>query len=381
MVHPRSRLQSLSPRQQQVLWATVRHYVTTAEPVGSKSLVAEYDLQASPATVRNAMGRLEKTGLLYQPHTSAGRVPSDSGYRIYVDCLMQPADLIAQQVKHLFDRQLEWNGRSLEAVLRGAAQILSNLSGYITLVTFPQAHTATLRHIQLVQVDGGQILMVIVLDGYGSQSLLIPFDGATTANQAPEAIDQQLQVLSNFLNSQLRGRPFGTVTQIDWNDLDQMFSGYIATLRQALGDLSRRQQSPTAMQMMISGLADVLRQPEFSESNQVQAVIRLLEAEQQQLWPLMFETQDPSQPGKRVRIWIGAENPLEPMQSCALVSSTYQKDEVAAGSIAMVGPTRMMYENVVALVEAAADYFSTVLSDQESAESPSLHGSSLLDSI
>ncbi|MEO0537889.1 MAG: heat-inducible transcriptional repressor HrcA [Cyanobacteria bacterium P01_A01_bin.123] len=357
----------LNSRQQRVLWATVRHYVATAEPVGSKSLVEEYNLQASPATIRNAMGVLEKTGLLYQPHTSAGRVPSDSGYRTYVDQLMQPADAIAQDVSTLFDTQLDWEGSSLEVLLKGAAQILSSLSGYITLVTLPRTRTAALRHIQLVQVAPGQILLVVVLDSYGTQSVLIRLPGTVEERHHDlEQLDQELQLLSNFLNHQLRGQPLETVTQINWSDLDREFLRYAEALKQAMGDLARQSQSPAAAQIMVSGLAEVLRQPEFAESHQVQAIVRLLEEERQQLWPLMFETNDPDKPGKRVRILIGAENPLEPMHGCTLVSSTYQKGVVPIGSIGMVGPTRMVYENAVALVEAAADYFSETLSPEMS---------------
>lgn len=353
----------LNPRQQRVLWATVRHYVATAEPVGSKSLVDEYNLQVSPATIRNAMGMLEKTGLLYQPYTSAGRVPSDSGYRIYVDQLMQPADAAIQDISTLFKTQLDWEGWSLEALLKGAAQILSNLSGYITLITLPRTRTAALRHIQLVQVAPGQILLVVVLDSYGTQSVLIRLPGGVNSQQHDsEQLDQELQLLSNFLNSELRGQTLDTVNQINWSDLGREFLLYAEALRQAIGDLARRNQSPEATQIMVSGLAEMLSQPEFAESHQVQAIVRLLEEEQQQLWPLMFETCTPDNPGKQVRILIGAENPLEPMQGCALVSSTYQKGTIPIGTIGMVGPTRMMYENTVALVEAAADYFSETLS-------------------
>ncbi|HEY9879342.1 MAG TPA: heat-inducible transcriptional repressor HrcA, partial [Leptolyngbyaceae cyanobacterium] len=138
----------LNARQQQVLWATVRRYVATAEPVGSQALVQEYNLNVSPATVRNAMGFLEKSGLLYQPHTSAGRVPSDSGYRLYVDQLMSPSETLGRRVDVLLAEELNWEGWSFEALLRGATQVLSTLSGYLALITVPQASTVQIRHLQ-----------------------------------------------------------------------------------------------------------------------------------------------------------------------------------------------------------------------------------------
>jgi heat-inducible transcriptional repressor len=112
----------LTDRQQHILWATVRHYIATAEPVGSKALVEEYNLRVSPATIRNAMGVLEKAGLLYQPHTSAGRVPSDSGYRIYVDQLIAPSEVLTRQVEQVLQGRLKWEDWSLEALLQGAAK-------------------------------------------------------------------------------------------------------------------------------------------------------------------------------------------------------------------------------------------------------------------
>src|SRR4028119_2060968 len=117
----------LTDRQQHILWATIRHYIATAEPVGSKALVEEYNLGVSPATIRTAMGVLEKAGLLYQPHTSAGRVPSDSGYRLYVDQLITPSDALGRKVEHLLTDQLKWEESSFEGLLRNAAQILSTV--------------------------------------------------------------------------------------------------------------------------------------------------------------------------------------------------------------------------------------------------------------
>ncbi|NES89899.1 HrcA family transcriptional regulator, partial [Okeania sp. SIO2B9] len=153
---------NLNNRHQHILWATVRHYIATAEPVGSKSLAEEYNLSVSPATIRTGMSFLEKIGLLYQPHTSAGRVPSDSGYRIYVDQLMKPSETLAFEVEELLQKQLNLPESRLEALLQGSAQILATLSGYITLVTMPQTATAKLRHLQLVQVEAEKIMLIVV---------------------------------------------------------------------------------------------------------------------------------------------------------------------------------------------------------------------------
>ncbi|MEQ8956330.1 MAG: heat-inducible transcriptional repressor HrcA, partial [Coleofasciculus sp. C2-GNP5-27] len=164
---------SLNNRQQHILWATIRHYIATAEPVGSKVLAQEYDLSVSPATIRSCMSVLEKSGLLYQPHTSAGRVPSDSGYRIYVDRLIQPSNTLGRQAETLLADHLKGDDFNFEALLRDAGQILSTLSGYITLITLPQTQTTRLRHLQLVSVAPGRVMLIVVTDAYQTQSIVM----------------------------------------------------------------------------------------------------------------------------------------------------------------------------------------------------------------
>ncbi|PSN20373.1 heat-inducible transcriptional repressor HrcA [filamentous cyanobacterium CCP5] len=352
----------LNPRQQHILWATVQRYVATAEPVGSRVLVQEYNFDVSPATVRNTMGSLEKSGLLYQPHTSAGRVPSDLGYRLYVDQLMQPAATLGEQVESLLGAELGWGSWSFEALLREAAQILSNLSGYLALITVPQTSKALVRHLQLVQVDQGQVVMIVLLDSLITQSVVVklpPADDDTTISE--DTLSSELQILSNFLTEHLRGQSLSEVAAIGWSSLDWEFRQYAEALGQAIDDLARRTAGPTPTQLVVSGLAEVLRQPEFSDAQQIQAIVHLLEEDSPQLWPLFFESPTDVE-GQRVRVWIGSENPIEPMQNCALVSSTYGRNSLPLGSVGVLGPTRMVYENAVAIVSAAADHLSEALS-------------------
>ena len=348
----------LTDRQQHILWATVRHYIATAEPVGSKALVEEYNLRVSPATIRNAMGVLEKSGLLYQPHTSAGRIPSDSGYRIYVDQLITPSDVLTRQVEQVLQDRLKWADWSLEALLQGAAQILATVSGCITLITMPQTNTSRLRHLQLVQLEPGRVMLIVVTDSYETQSAVMELPkSADETPPDPEVVERELQIISNFLNSSLRGRSLSELAALDWSQLDREFQRYGDFLKTFLADLSRRTQVPATTQIMIRGVAEVLRQPEFSELHQVQTIIHLLEEEQDQLWPLIFEPEvEPG--GRRVTIRIGSENPLEPMRACTLISSTYRRGSVPVGSVGVLGPTRMDYETAIASVEAAADYLS-----------------------
>lgn len=353
----------LTSRQQQVLWATVRHYIATAEPVGSEALVKEYNLSVSSATIRNAMGVLEKVGLLYQPHTSAGRIPSDSGYRIYVDQLITPSSKLNSQIEQLLSDRLSRDDRSLEAMIRGAAQILATVSGYIALITMPQMDTIRLHHIQLVMVAPSRVMLIFVTNDYESRSALmeLPQLPGDTPPDA-ELVEHELQLLSNFLNSHLRGKAIAELATLDWGELDREFQRYGDFLQTVLTEVSRRSQASASMPMMVNGLSEVMLQPEFSEVQQIQTIVHLLEDEQDQLLPLIFEPTSYEQLGKRVMIRIGAENPLEPMRYCTLISSNYCKGSVPVGSVGVLGPTRMMYENAIALVEAAADYLSEALS-------------------
>jgi heat-inducible transcriptional repressor len=355
----------LSSRQQQVLQATIRHYIATAEPVGSRALTQEYDLKVSPATVRHAMGFLEKYGLLYQPHTSAGRVPSDYGYRVYVDRLMAPSGQLGRRVDALLSEELSWVGWSLESLLKEATQILAQVSGYLALITLPQASTATIRHIQLVEVNAEQILMIVLLDSLTTQSVAIRLPGCLPELGALPTVRKELEILSNFLTHHLRDHPLGDVNSLDWSELGEEFQRYSLMLCQALIDLAQRPPSTGTVQLVISGLAEVLRQPEFSDTQRIQAIVKLLEEDQAQLLPLFYDFPSAmAHPvaNSDVKVWIGSENPIEPMQGCALVVSNYTKQDTTVGSVGVLGPTRMVYENAVAVVKATADYLSTAFS-------------------
>ncbi len=368
----------LTPRQQNVLRATVRHYVSTAEPVGSKSLAKGYNLRVSSATIRSVMSVLEDSGLLYQPHTSAGRIPSDSGYRAYVNELMTPSEPLTRRMETTLNQRIGWQGQAIEALLQESAQILASLSGYIALVTMPQLDEPKIKHLQLVRVSDRQLLLLVVFDVYSNHSILLPLPrqrdrplnevgSADSDSISLEEIDRELQVLSNFLTEQLRGCALNDVV-LDWSDLDQAFQRYISGLQQGMVDLARRSRVNPATQILVSGLAEVLDQPEFAERSQVRSLVQLLEDGRDQLWPLISTARLAGESdalvgaeisnNRRLRIWIGTENPVAPMQTCALVTSLYGSAPGSVGSLGVLGPTRMLYENAVAAVEAAANHLT-----------------------
>ena len=358
----------LTGRQEHILRATIRHYVATAEPVGSKTLARDYNLSVSSATIRSSMSMLERAGLLYQPHTSAGRIPSDSGYRVYVDRLLDPSDHYSPAITQTLIAQLDWNG-SIDATLRHAAQILSRLSGCITLITLPQPDGARLRHLQLLRVDESKVMAIVVTDTYETQSVLfsLPEDAAASnrkeRNDRNEQLDQELSILSNFLTAHLRDRPMAELAQLDPQELGREFQKYTDGIASMLTELVQRFATVTHSQLTVSGLSQVLGQPEFSETMQVLPLMNLIEEQPDRLFPFVFDPAPTttSAPKPRVTIRIGAENPLEPMQSCTLVSACYQRHNRPVGSVSVLGPTRMLYENAIATVETAAAYLSRTL--------------------
>lgn len=351
---------NLTNRNQNILRTTIKHYIATAEPVGSKTLVEEYNFSVSSATVRNALLKLEKAGLLYQPHTSAGRIPSDWGYRTYVDQLIIPDDKIRKSIEKCLNEQLNWETWSFETLLQRATQILANLSGYIALITFPHTSTNRLRHLQLISVSPQQIMLIMVTDSYQTQSVLIDTPPSIKENES-EGLEG-LQILSNFLNNQLKGRSFAELSSLDWQEIDQEFSRYKDFLHKLIGELSNHLQVSSITPIIIHGISEVLRQPEFSQLQQVQTLLHLLEEEQEQLLPLIFEIPITEKPAKQVKVRIGQENPLESMRPCTLISALYRQGELPVGSVGLIGPTRMLYENTIPLVESTAEYLSEALS-------------------
>ena len=344
----------LSARHQNILKAVIEHYIVTAEPVASKTLAQQYDFNVSSATIRNVMGRLEEAGLLYQPHVSAGRVPSDSGYRTYVDRLIVPNERIDKAIQKIVRQELQVAEANFTALLQRAARILSTLSGYIALITFPQNVNSTLRHLKLVRVATNQVMLIVVADSYQTQSILMESPLQEEVDES--TIDRELQLLSNFLDRELKGCSSAEIADLDWGQIDREFSRYADFLATLLDRLKLSVRASNSKPMVIHGVAELLRQPEFSQLQQVQTLLSLLE-EQEQLSPAIFALPK-IEDLNRVTIKIGEENQLEPMQTCTLISANYYQDDLPVGSVGVLGPKRMLYENAIALVKNTADYLS-----------------------
>ena len=346
----------LNARYQDILKATIDRYIATAEPVASKTLAQEYDFNVSSATIRNVMGQLEEAGLLYQPHVSAGRVPSDFGYRTYVDRLIIPDRKINAAIEKLLQQKFKVAQASFEALLQQAAKILAALSGYIALITFPQNLHSVLHHLQLIRIANDRVMLIVVTDAYQTQSIVME-SPLENGERDESSLDRELQILSNFLDSQLRGHSLAEIIALDWTEIDCDVQGYVEFIKSLLDRLKQTfNSSPSPI--LIHGVAEFLRQPEFTQLQQVQTLLSLLEEDQEKLLPAIFDFSEIEDSVKGVSIKIGTENQLEPMRTCTLVSANYYQDNVPVGSVGVLGPKRMLYENAIALVENTANYLS-----------------------
>jgi heat-inducible transcriptional repressor len=341
-------LDTLPRRQQDVLRATVRHYVDTVEPVGSRILVRRFGLPASPATVRSAMGALEQRGLLTQPHTSAGRIPSQQGYRLYVDQLLpEPGSAARQLERELAGISLQW--ATLDDLLRHLARRLADLTGLLSLISRPQRPRSPLQAIRLV--PSSDRLLVFLVQGAtltSSLNLRLPHGG-----------EPNLAILERWANDHLREAN----GHIRWELLPEELRGSGSILRQALEGLDSR--APLDLEGVVAaGLGGLLAQPEFSRTASLLPLVQLVDHQPDQLLgPLSTGALacDGLEP-PRNRVWIGDEHPHRALAACAVVQAPYRTGDGALGQVALVGPMRMAYATACAAVRSVAAILQQLLS-------------------
>lgn len=324
-------MKPLSARQRQVLQATVHHYVDTIEPVGSRTLVQRFGIPASSATVRSAMGALEQRGLLTQPHTSAGRVPSQLGYRHYVDCLLpEPGSAVQLLERELTGLTLRW--AALDDLLTQLARRLTDFTGLMALISRPAPQRARLETIRLV--GSGDRLLVMLVDDNGRASHL--------NLRLPHGAEPDLNAIERWTDRQLADGP------INWESLPPQLQNTGDVLRNAL----ELNTSATQQPLVVHGLSRLIAEPEFQSSNDVRPLVELID----------------DQPGAVVRmspqsrVWIGEEHPHRALQNCAVVQAPYRCGTSGVGQVALLGPMRMAYATAKAAVQRVARHLDLVLS-------------------
>ena len=342
--HP---LETLPRRQQEVLQATVRHYVDTVEPVGSHALVRRFALPASPATVRSAMGALEQRGLLTQPHPSAGRIPSQQGYRLYVDQLLPAPGAAALQLdRELAGISLQW--AALDDLLQHLARRLADLTGLLSLISRPRRTRPLLQDVRLV-VNSDRLLVFLVQGAALTTSLNLRLPGGSV---------EQLPLLERWTNDQLHSQPIG---RIAWERLPAQLGTSGGVLRQALESHAKIGAGGEADAMLAAGLGGLLGQPEFSRTSTLLSLVQLVEN-----GPQLVLGPEPgglgAEPDASGGIWIGSEHPHTALGQCAVVQAPYHTADGSRGHVALVGPMRMAYATARSAVHSVASILQRLLS-------------------
>jgi heat-inducible transcriptional repressor len=341
---------TLDKRKAYILATVVYEYIATAEPVASQALTQKYNLGVSSATVRNEMAELEAGGYLVQPHTSAGRVPSDAGYRMYVDQLMHPEQLAPDDRKRIRD-ELRDASRELDDIIEGTTRLLGRLSKNLAFVTKPVNETTTFKHIQLIWLSARTGVAIVVTSiGVSAQSL---FELST------DVTPDDLTRLSNALNARLGNRTLREITERDvaaaTQDLplnDDLKSAVITALRSA--------GSSESATLSASGAQNLLDQPEFHDLRKLRSILRIVE-EQKTLYDLVADSMNREAPAVK----IGHELGVEEMTDFSIVTVPYRFGQHAIGMLSILGPRRMPYARLVALASGTAESLSERLTDVE----------------
>lgn len=340
---------TLSQRSRQILEAIVEDYIATAEPVGSSAVARRHSLSLSSATVRNVMASLEELGLLASPHTSAGRIPTDKGFRFYVDSLVGLRPITHTEKKEILKRCRETGG-NLTDLLRETSRTLSSLSNYTGIVMAPRFTTSTFRHIEFVQLGSRRVLAILVTCGGAVQNRILETEQDFTADD--------LTRMSNYLNSTLEGLSIREVRekilvemQLEKNQYDQFLTKALSLSQQALPD----EQD----EVFISGQSRIFDQPEFNNVNKMREIFQAFE-EKGRLVQLLGDCMK----AKGVQIFIGSETPLKEIAGMSLITSTYMTEANTIGLVGVIGPTRMGYSSVIPIVDYTAQLVSRLLAER-----------------
>lgn len=331
----------LDERKKKILEAIIREYVRTAEPVGSRSIARQSDLGVSAATVRNEMADLEDMGYLEQPHTSAGRIPSEKGFRFFVDCMMKPEEL-AEGDKNFLRRILKEKVNGLEDLMQQTSSVLTNFSHYASLVVSPAPKGAEgIRKIELILLEPGLALLVLVTDkGMIMHRKLDIAEGLT----APD-----LEQVSQVFNQQLVGTRVKNIRSTVLQSLRQELLHRRRVIDSALEAVDDLLSSALEEKTRVAGTLNILNEPEFQDMDKLKRILGVLEEEQ--FIKKLLEDKNL----KEVKIKIGQENEVEQVKELSIVFAAYDLGDGTVGKIGLIGPVRMQYWRASATVEAVRD--------------------------
>lgn len=338
----------LGERKKKVLRAIIDSYIETAEPVGSRTIARRHDLGVSSATIRNEMADLEEIGYLHQPHVSAGRIPSDKGYRFYVDSLMSPYPF-SQGDRVRIHESFAKARLGLKQAIHEASRLLALLTDSISLAVAPAADQLVLKHLQLAAIEDSGILLTVVLHPGVVKNRLIWTEQTYTP--------AELYELSLVLNQKLRGVTYQDLGTTILNEIARDYGDIGKVLVELLlqGLVEERNE-----QVFASGAVNILNQPEFRDVERAIALLEILE-EKERLLSLLNSVSTPS----GVQVVIGSENEISSLHDCSVISCTYYVGGDVVGTLGVIGPTRMDYAKVVAAVGLVSHSLSEYLTEQK----------------
>ena len=342
----------LTDRQRTLLLLIIRDYIDTAQPIGSKRLVDHYQLKLSPATIRNEMAALTEMGYLRQPHTSAGRVPTEDGYRYFVSQMMYQAEL-PEAVQRTISHQFHQSGSDVEQWMTLAASILAHQSQGVSVITAPHTEQVKFKHLELISTQGRQILMILVfVGGEVNQQIL------TLAEPVPQ---ERLSQAATRLNGLLAGLAVDKMSALPARS-DALDQDILTLIIQDM----RRNVNQVSGEIFTDGLTNVLSEPEFSESDEGRRALKIF-GERSTLKDLLDRTTTNSNVGG-LQVLIGGEGGWEELRQCSMVIARYGVPGMATGTLGVVGPMRMSYAKTIPTVRFVAGLLSDLVNDTISGE-------------
>ena len=340
----------LDDRKWKIFNAIIKTYLETGEPVGSRTISKYADLNLSSATIRNEMADLEEMGLIVQPHTSAGRIPSDKGYRMYVDYLMEQKD---KEVKEMQDMMIQKQDR-MEAVLKQVVKVLANNTNYATMISAPQYHRTKLKFIQLSIINETQLLAVVVAEGNIVKNKVLNFEHGLN--------NEMLLKLNILLNTALNGLAMEEINLGLITKLKEQAGIHSDVVSKVLDTVAETIQMDDEMEIYTSGATNIFKYPELSDSSKASELINAFE-EKKELASLVAESMaQTSDTG--IQVYIGNEAPIQNMKDCSVVTATYELGSGIKGTIGIIGPKRMDYEKVVDSLKTLKTQLDNVFEDQ-----------------
>lgn len=341
----------LDERKLKILKAIISNYLETGEPVGSRTISKYTDLNLSSATIRNEMADLEELGLIMQPHTSAGRIPTDKGYRLYVDRMMVEKDTEMEEMKtQLLDRV-----DKMESLLKQVAKVLAYNTNYATLVTAPQYQNSKLKFIQLSQVDENQLLAVIVVDGNVIKNKMMKV-GRMLGN------DEVLK-LNVLLNTFLQGASLQDINLEMIQTIKTQAGEFADVMENIFQGIAEAIHEADEVEIYTSGTTNMLKYPELGNIEQTTKLLEALE-DRQGLDELIDESINGDN-STGIQVYIGEEAPVSNMKDCSIVTATYELAEGAKGTIGIIGPKRMDYKKVVSTLKNLTGELDTIFKKKD----------------